>query len=114
MGSTIKAGIDAQKAKSVNRNANEIVQNATDWVNAQRNACGRSLHQLGEEKMFVLSTTVTEFLDSFQKIKNVDFRETEGLEELQKLHIDDQELGIYYQLEKDNQTKITNKKGRSR
>ena len=89
VGSTIKAGIDANKAKRVNQNANDIVQNTTDWLNAQRLACGRSLQQLGEEKMFVLSSTVTEFLDTFQKIKNVDFRETEGLEELNKLHIDD-------------------------
>jgi len=89
VGSTIKAGIDTNKAKIVNQNANDIVQNSTDWLNAQRLACGRSLQQLGEEKMFVLSSTVTEFLDTFQKIKNVDFKETEGLEELSKLHIDD-------------------------
>ena len=69
VGSTIKAGIDANKAKRVNQNANDIVQNTTDWLNAQRLACGRSLQQLGEEKMFVLSSTVTEFLDTFQKIK---------------------------------------------
>ena len=89
VGSTIKAGIDTNKAKIVNQNANDIVQNSTDWLNAQRLACGHSLQQLGEEKMFVLSSTVTEFLDTFQKIKNVDFKETEGLEELSKLHIDD-------------------------
>ena len=89
VGSTIKAGINANKAKRVNQNANDIVQNTTDWLNAQRLACGHSLQQLGEEKLYVLSSTVTEFLDTFQKIKNVDFRETEGLEELSKLHIDD-------------------------
>ncbi len=89
VGNTIKAGIDANKAKIVNKNANEIVKNATDILNAQRLACGDSLRRLGEEKMFVLSSTVTEFLDTFQKIKNVDFRESEGLEELKKLHIDE-------------------------
>ena len=39
--------------------------------------------------MFMLSSTVTEFLDTFQKIKNVDFNDTEGLEELHKLHVDE-------------------------
>ncbi len=92
VGSTIKAGIDANTAKAVNQDANEIVQNATDWLNAQRLACGRSLTRLGEEKLFVLSSTITEFLDCFQKIKNVDFRETEGLDELKKLHIDEHEF----------------------
>lgn len=89
VGSTIKAGIDANKAKVINRNANEIVQDSTDWLNAQRLACGNSLSQLGEEKIFILNSTVTEFLDTFQKIKNVDFKDTEGFEELSKFHIDE-------------------------
>ena len=92
VGSTIKAGIDANTAKLVNRSANEIVQNSTDWLNAQRFACGRSLTQLGEEKLFVLSSSITEFLDCFQKIKNVDFRETEGLDELKKMHVDEKDF----------------------
>lgn len=92
IGSTIKAGIDANTAKQVNKNANEIVQDATDWINAQRLACGRSLSQLGEEKLYILSSTITEFLDCFQKIKNVDFKETEGLDELKKMHIDERDF----------------------
>ena len=92
VGSTIKAGFDANTAKQVNKSANEIVQQATDWVNAQRLACGRSLTQLGEEKLFVLSSSMTEFLDCFQKIKNVDFKDTEGLDELKKMHLDEQDF----------------------
>ena len=92
VGSTIKASIDANTAKLVNKNANEIVQSSTEWVNAQRLACGRSLTQLGEEKLFVLSSSMTEFLDCFQKIKNVDFKDTEGLDELKKFHIDEHDF----------------------
>lgn len=85
---TIKAGLDTNKAKKINQNANELVTSSTEWLNAQRFACGKSLQQLGEEKMFLLETSVTQFLDTFQKIKNVDFRECEGLDELNRLHID--------------------------
>ncbi len=92
VGSTIKAGIDASTAKAVNKNANQIVQDSTDWLNAQRLACGRSLSQLGEEKLFVLNSTITEFLDGFQKIKNVDFKDSEGLNELKKMHIDENDF----------------------
>lgn len=92
VGSTIKAGIDANTAKLVNKSAAEIVQDSTSWVNAQRFACGRSLTQLGEEKLFVLSSSMTEFLDCFQNIKNVDFKETEGLDELEKMHVDEKEF----------------------
>ena len=92
VGSTIKASIDANTAKLVNKNANEIVQGSTEWVNEQRLACGRSLTQLGEEKLFVLNSSMTEFLDCFQKIKNVDFKDTEGLDELKKFHIDEHDF----------------------
>lgn len=92
VGSTIKAGFDANMAKQVNESANEIVQNATDWLNAQRESCGKSLSRLGEEKLYVLNSTMTEFLDCFQTIKNVDFRESEGLDELAKMHIDEHDF----------------------
>ena len=92
IGSTIKAGIDANNAKNINQDATEIVDNATKWINAQRLACGKSLTQLGEEKLFVLNTTITEFLNAFQRIKNVDFKESEGLNEISKLHIDESDF----------------------
>lgn len=89
VGGVIKAGFDENKAKLLNKNANEIVKESTDWLNAQRLACGNSLSQLGEEKMYVLTSTVAEFLNTFQKLKNVNFKDTEGLEELNKMHIDE-------------------------
>lgn len=82
VGKSIKAGMDASEAQKINKSANEIVQESTDWINAQRSACGKSLSRLGEEKLFVLNSSVTEFLDTFTKIKNVDFRESEGLDEV--------------------------------
>ncbi len=87
-GKSIKAGIDASTANKLNKSANEIVQDATDGLNVQRDACGRSLGHLGEEKLSVLNGSVTRFLDTFRQIKNVDFRGSEGLEEISKLTID--------------------------
>lgn len=55
VGKSIKAGVDANAAKKINKNANELVEDATNTLNSQRLACGRSLSQLGEEKLFVLS-----------------------------------------------------------
>lgn len=88
-GSAVKAGIDANNASKINQSANEIVEKATNYCNFQRKACGNSLAKLGEEKIYVLNSTVTEFLDTFQKIKNVDFKDTEGLDELKKMHLDE-------------------------
>lgn len=92
VGGTIKAGIDAKNAQRINRSANEIVQDSTDLLNAQRLACGNALTQLGAEKMDVLNSSITNFLDVFTKIKNVDFQSSEGLEELQRLHVDEKEF----------------------
>lgn len=42
--------------------------------------------------MAVLNGTISDFLNVFTQIKNVDFKETEGLDELHRLHIDEQEF----------------------
>ena len=87
-GKSVKAGMDAVTAKKLNDDANEMVQVATDALNAQRLACSRALEHLGSEKLSVLNGSITEFLSTFRKIKNVDLRGSEGLDELSKLHID--------------------------
>lgn len=92
IGGTVKAGFDVKNTKQINKNANELVQESTDCLNAQRLACGNSLIQLGTEKMAVLNGTISDFLNVFTQIKNVDFKKTEGLNELQRLHIDKQEF----------------------
>lgn len=50
IGGTVKAGFDAKNAKQINKSANELVQESTDYLNAQRLACGNSLTQLGGRK----------------------------------------------------------------
>ena len=89
IGKSIKAGVDASTAKDINRDANELVEEASSLLDRQRTACGDSLTHLGEQKIFVLNNSVSDFLDTFTKIKNVDFRDSEGLEELKKMHIDE-------------------------
>ena len=91
-GKTVKAGIDAVNANNINKSANEIVESSTKVLNVQRLACGNSLSHLGSEKLFVLNTSMTQFLDTFTKIKNVDFKETEGLDELHRLHVDEKDF----------------------
>lgn len=91
-GKSIKAGIDASNAQKINKSANELVKESTDWLDVQRLACGRSLSQLGEEKLYVLNSSITEFLGAFSQIKNVDFTNSEGLDELRKLHIDEKDF----------------------
>ncbi len=92
IGKTAKASVDVYSAKQINKTANQIVTESTEMINAQRASCTDALKSLGEEKLFLLNENMTQFLDTFTKLKNVDFRETEGLSELSKLHIDEQDF----------------------
>lgn len=91
-GKTVKAGLDVHAASQINKFANQIVAESTELINAQRASCSQALKCLGEEKVFLLNENMTQFLNTFTKLKNVDFRETEGLSELSKLHIDEQDF----------------------
>ena len=88
-GATVKAGVDHSKAKKINTNTEERITYAANRLNDLRGQCGEALQHLGEEKLFVLSGSITSFLDSFSKIKNVDFADSEGLSELNKFHVDE-------------------------
>ncbi len=92
IGKGIKAGVDFSKASKINKSANELVEDSTDYLNRQRKSCDTSLRQLGEEKLFILNSTMTEFLDAFTQIKNVDFRNSVGLDELNSLRIDEKDF----------------------
>lgn len=91
-GATAKAGIDQSKANSINNDANEKIESAGERLDIVRKQCGLSLQRLGEEKVFVLNNGISTFLENFQKIKNVDFSESEGIMELNKLHVDQKEF----------------------
>jgi len=88
-GKTIKAVTDNTKADRINRLANSSVENSKDELNRQRKAVSIALDKLGAEKLDVLHHDVMDFVTSFEKIKNIDFQSSVGLEELKNLHIDE-------------------------
>ena len=91
-GKAVKAGLDVHSASQINKSANQIVAESTEMINAQRASCSEALRCLGDKKVVLLNENMTQFLDTFTKLKNVDFRKTEGLNELSKLHIDAQDF----------------------
>lgn len=91
-GKTVKAVGDNNKANEINKIANESVEEAKENLDRQRTQVGASLEKLGEIKLFVLGNTVNDFLNTFEKIKNVDFTQSTGLEELKNLHIDQRDF----------------------
>lgn len=91
-GKTVKAVVDNTNANKINTAANEGVDNARTRLELQRAEVAQSLEKLGEEKLQILAGTVTSFVSAFEKIKNIDFTSSVGLEELEKLHIDQKDF----------------------
>lgn len=87
-GKTIKAKMDNSNAENINLSAHSRIKYASEDLDQQRKAVGLSLDKLGEEKLFILNNSIKDFLNTFEKLKNVDFTASRELSELNKLHID--------------------------
>ena len=87
-GKTVKAISDNSKANKINTLANKEVDEAREALEWNREEVASSLENLGELKMNILTNNVTNFVNTFEKIKNVDFTDSIGLDELNNLHID--------------------------
>ena len=92
-GTTVKAGVDQSHAKKLNLNSEERLKQAGERLDVLRKQCGDSLESLGGEKLAVLSGSLKDFVDVFSNIKNVDFTDSVGLQELSKFHIDQKSFG---------------------
>lgn len=87
-GKAIKAGVDNSKAKDVNSTANSVVSNAKRKIEFAKDRSGKSLENLGAKKIDVLNNDITLFVESFEKLKNVELSNSVGLDELGKFKID--------------------------
>jgi hypothetical protein len=92
LGKGVKAGFDTKHAKDVNVQANSVVDDAKASLDVCRTKSGKSLEALGSKKIYVLDTNVMRFIASYEKLKNVDFTESAGLNELNKLRLDKQSM----------------------
>lgn len=91
-GKTAKAAVDNSKANKINTIANKNVEEAKNRLVFQREEVSESLNSLGEIKLNILGDSVADFVQTFEKLKNVDFRSSVGLEELKNLHIDQKDF----------------------
>ncbi len=87
IGKTIKAGVDNSTAKSITDDANQRMEKASKKLNKAREQCGDALECLGKEKLYILDTSIKEFVELFEKIKNVEFIDSVGLDEINEFRI---------------------------
>lgn len=87
-----KGGYDQHRASKLNKDSNQRAENASVRLDDLRQKCSKSLQDLGDEKVAILNGSVTSFVDSFSKLKNVDFTGTENLNELSKIRMGSKEF----------------------
>ena len=87
-GKTIKAGAAQKEANQTNETANDIIKNAKEKINTCRKNCGTAIDNLGKRKIQVLDESVKPFITEFEKLNHVEMSESKGLNELQKMVLD--------------------------
>jgi hypothetical protein len=90
IGKGIKAAVDTKDAKRINQRAEDLIADSKETLETARKYSGASLEVLGRKKIFILDNSTERFLKAFKKIKNVDFEDSLGLDELKKFRIDSQ------------------------
>lgn len=87
----VKRGLDAMedmdKAKEITKSAQEIADRAKLKLEVSQENTREAILSLGRKKIEVLGTTVKDFVENYEKIKHINLRETEGIEELKNLKL---------------------------
>jgi len=81
-----------ERAESMNRRTDRIISKAKSDMNKAKKSCQKSLENLGSKKLEALEFGINPFVESFSKIKNVDFKNSVGLNEVKKMSISKDEL----------------------
>lgn len=89
IGKTIKAGVDQKEANETNERAQRIIRNASEKIETCRKNCGASIDNLGQRKIKILDDSVKPFIREFEKLNRVELSESKGLNELQKMVLDE-------------------------
>lgn len=89
IGGHLSAKETNEKAERVSRNAQTIYNEASDKL-AQRKALSEvKLIELGKTKQSVLNNSFQTFLNSYEKIKNVEINDSDGIYELSNFKLED-------------------------
>lgn len=88
VGKSVKAGADQKEASRTNERADGIVREASKKIDICRKNCGTAIDELGKRKIKILDESIKPFLTEFEKLNHVELTESAGLNELQKMVLD--------------------------
>lgn len=81
IGAGVKSKIDFDEAEDINRDAQSTYDDAQESLEKCRDQTQSKLVRLGETKNVLLQDTLKRFVDTFERIKNVDYAEIEDVED---------------------------------
>ena len=82
-----KVESDKLEAKVTNEQANIILNDAKHNFEFRESACSEALSALGSKKVFVLGTSIANFITTVEKLKNVELQNAVDLNELGRFRI---------------------------
>ena len=77
-----EASDNMDKAKRTNRDAKDMADAAERKIKTYKSDTNEALKKLGKTKISILSGSINDFVEQYSKIKNVDLKNSIGLEEL--------------------------------
>jgi hypothetical protein len=82
----VAKGVDAKemmdRARRIGREGERIVDNANEGREEAKVSANNTIEKLGNTKLNILSTNINTFVNVFSTLKNVDFQDSVGLDEL--------------------------------
>lgn len=82
----VKKGLDAKhdmnEADAINEAANAIADESEKFIIMAKDKTKEAIEALGHEKIRILSTSINDFIKNYEKIMNMNLKNSEGLDEL--------------------------------
>lgn len=88
----VKGAIDSKEAGEVQDRAERILRDAKNEMEDQKDVTAKDIKNLGELKLYVCSNQMKKFVEEFSKIKNVNLSESVGIDELNRIQMDNTTL----------------------
>lgn len=88
----IEGACNNSNAKDLQEKAKFTQEIALKNIEKQKNDTRYSIEELGRTKVNILANEIESFINSFQKIKNIELTDSEGIDELRKLMFTKNEL----------------------
>lgn len=92
IGNMVSAGIKSSESEDVNMIASELFETSKEETEKYRNFASKCLKKLGETKLKISSTTLAAFVKNFSKIKSVNEKNSDFVNNLNKLTLNSLEL----------------------